>query len=124
LEKSTECGYNFAIPIKKWLEADPLDVKRRRKSFRSRELCDKFVNMATLTLEKVTNLAEKLPLEEQLQLVEKLAQSLRHRVHTTANKPQNLYGSWKNAVPQDFDIDSALAEIRGDWQTEQKEMVD
>jgi hypothetical protein len=80
--------------------------------------------MATVTLENVTDLAEKLPLEEQLLLVERLAQSLRHRVHTSAHKPQNLYGIWKKAVSEDFDIDSALSEIRNDWQAELKEMVD
>ena len=68
--------------------------------------------MATVTLENITNLAEKLPFEEQLLLVEKLAQNLRYRVHINTHKPQNLYGAWKNTIPQDFDIESALAEIR------------
>ena len=62
--------------------------------------------MGTTTLENVTRLAENLPLEEQLILVEKLAQNLRRRVHAgqAGRKPQNLYGIWQTAVPEDFDI--------------------
>lgn len=79
--------------------------------------------METVTLENVTDLAEKLPIEEQLVLVEKLAQNLRRRVRfaQAARKPQNLYGIWKNAFPTDFDIDAALSEIRNEHKEEFEE---
>ncbi|HEX8637112.1 MAG TPA: hypothetical protein VF692_03540 [Pyrinomonadaceae bacterium] len=80
--------------------------------------------MDTVSLENVTNLAEKLPLEKQLILVEKLAQNLRRHVRADQRKdkePQNLYGIWRAAVPQDFDVDAALSEIRGDYKTEFEE---
>ncbi len=74
--------------------------------------------METVNLEKVTQLAEKLPVEEQLVLVEKLAQNLR-RVHAGQMKrqPQNLYGIWRTSIPEDFDVDAALTEIRGAYKT-------
>ena len=76
--------------------------------------------MGTATLENIARLAENLPLEEQLILVEKLAQNLRRRVHAgqTGREPQNLYGIWQTAVPEDFDIDAALSEIRSDYKNE------
>ena len=80
--------------------------------------------MDSVSLENVTNLAEKLPPEEQLILVEKLAQNLRRRVRADQRKgkqPQNLYGIWQTAVSPDFDIDAALSEIRGDYKTEFEE---
>jgi len=78
--------------------------------------------METVSLENVTHLAEKLPVEEQLVLVEKLAQNLR-RVHAnqTERRPQNLYGIWRTSIPKDFDIDAALSEIRGEYNTEIEE---
>jgi hypothetical protein len=74
--------------------------------------------MGTATLENIARLAENLPLEEQLILVEKLAQNLRRRVGQTGREPQNLYGIWQTAVPEDFDIDAALSEIRSDYKNE------
>ena len=78
--------------------------------------------MGTATLENIARLAENLPLEEQLILVEKLAQNLR-RVYAgqTGREPQNLYGIWQTAVPEDFDIDAALSEIRSDYKNEFEE---
>lgn len=80
--------------------------------------------METATLETIARQAENLPLEEQLILVEKLAQNLRRRVHgsqKSEREPQNLYGVWKNNFPADFNIDAALAEIRGDYKNEFEE---
>ena len=76
--------------------------------------------METVTLENITHLAEKLQIEEQLILVEKLVQNLRRRVHVnqTTRKPQNLYGIWRTSVPDDFDVDTALSEIRGEHKAE------
>ncbi|MDQ3042669.1 MAG: hypothetical protein M3R11_09895 [Acidobacteriota bacterium] len=79
--------------------------------------------MDIVSLENVTHLAEKLPVEEQLVLVEKLAQNLRRRVRDgqTERRPQNLYGIWRRSMPKDFDIDAALIEIRGEYKTELEE---
>lgn len=76
--------------------------------------------METVTLENVAQLAEKLPLEEQLALLEKLAQGLRRQVRVR-QKPQDLYGVWQDAFPPDFDIDSALSEIRNEYKNEFEE---
>jgi hypothetical protein len=35
-----------------------------------------------------------------------------------AAKPQPLYGAWKDKLPADFDIDSALSDIRGECAAE------
>ena len=76
--------------------------------------------MENVTLENVAHLAEKLPLEEQLALLEKLAQGLRRRV-SVKQKPQDLYGIWQNAFPPNFDIDSVLSEIRNEHKDEFRE---
>ncbi len=79
--------------------------------------------MGTATLENIARLAKNLPLEEQLILVEKLAQNLRRRVNVgrTGHEPQNLYGIWQTVVPKDFNIDAALSEIRSDYKNEFEE---
>jgi len=37
-------------------------------------------------------------------------------------KPRDLYGIWKDSFPKDFDIDTALREVRGEWQKEMEEI--
>ena len=37
-------------------------------------------------------------------------------------KPRDLYGMWKGKVPDDFDIDAALYEIRHEWEKEFEEI--
>ncbi|MGI8639968.1 MAG: hypothetical protein ACR2MG_08425 [Pyrinomonadaceae bacterium] len=79
--------------------------------------------MEIASLENVTHLAEKLPFEEQLVLVEKLAQNLRRRVRAgqTERRPQNLYGIWRTSMPEDFDVTATLTEIRSEYKTEFEE---
>jgi hypothetical protein len=38
-----------------------------------------------------------------------------------ARKPASLYGLWKDMVPEDFDVDAALKEIRSAWLEDMKE---
>jgi len=37
---------------------------------------------------------------------------------SSVKKPLNLRGSWRIDLPGDFDLDKALAEIRGEWKKE------
>ncbi len=39
------------------------------------------------------------------------------------SKPSDLYGIWKDSFPRDFDIDTALREVRGEWQKEMEEIA-
>jgi hypothetical protein len=73
-------------------------------------------NMADTTLAHVEQLVDQLSLEEQLRLLEHLAQRLRQ----TAQKrqPQDLRGIWRDRFPVDFDLDAALSEIRQAWEHE------
>ena len=72
--------------------------------------------MSDANLEQVTRLADQLSFEEKLFLVEHLAHSLRQ--NQQERKPQDLCGIWRGHFPQDFDIDSALKDIRHEWEKE------
>ncbi len=72
--------------------------------------------MSEATLQQVTRLADQLSFEEKLFLVEHLAQSLRQ--NQQEHKPKDLRGIWSGRFPQDFDIDSALKDIRHEWEKE------
>jgi len=37
-------------------------------------------------------------------------------------RADDLYGIWKDSFPKDFDIDTALREVRGEWQKEMEEI--
>ena len=65
-------------------------------------------------LETVTEMADRLSPSEQLRLVEHLAKRLQKRSFET-KKPRSLRGIWKGKFPEDFDIDTALHEIRSEW---------
>lgn len=73
------------------------------------------------TLADVESLASRLTPEEQLMLVEHLAQRVR-QAGLSGKSPQSLYGLWKGHVPEDFDVDGALKEIRSEWLKELDEM--
>ena len=66
--------------------------------------------MSQLTLASIEQLAMQLEPDEQLTLVEHLANGLRRR--RTSNVPQDLYGAWKDRFPASFDAEDALREIR------------
>lgn len=69
--------------------------------------------MSQLTLASIERLAMQLEPDEQLTLVEHLANSLRR--HRTSKAPQDLYGAWKDRFPASFDAEDALREIRSAW---------
>lgn len=75
--------------------------------------------MSQATLQAVEQLAMQLTTEEQRLLVERLAS----RFHLAANdnSPKDLRGIWKGAFPDDFDLDSALKEIRSAWKRKLEE---
>ena len=74
--------------------------------------------MSKSTLEYVTLLVNRLSDEEKLNLVENIARSLRLPDTAGKSEPKDLYGVWKDSFPEDFDIDSALYEIRHEWEKE------
>jgi hypothetical protein len=69
--------------------------------------------MSQVSLASVEQLAMQLEPDEQLTLVEHLADGLRR--HRTAQVPQDLYGVWKDRFPVSFDPEEALREIRSAW---------
>ena len=75
--------------------------------------------MANALLDQAEKLADQLSFEEQLSLLEYLAQQLRHRKQQ--GRPQSLYGIWMNRFPSDFDIDAATKDIRSAWQRNESE---
>ncbi|MCI0485020.1 MAG: hypothetical protein L0229_00190 [Blastocatellia bacterium] len=74
--------------------------------------------MSKSTLEYITRLSDHLSAEEKLNLVEHLARSLRMPDTGERKEPKDLYGVWKGRIASDFDIDSALYEIRHEWEKE------
>lgn len=73
------------------------------------------------TLADVEILAAQLTPADQLILVEHLALRVR-QAGFPQRSPKSLRGIWKGHVPEDFDIDAALKEIRSEWLEELDEM--
>jgi hypothetical protein len=73
--------------------------------------------MSQAIVTTIEKLIPELSLEEQLLVFERLAQQLRYTIQQS-NKPQDLYGIWRDFVPEDFDLDQALQDIRQGWQHE------
>lgn len=73
--------------------------------------------MGRAMLAAVEQLASQLEPEEQLALLEYVASNLRRG--TASPSPQDLYGVWRGRFPEDFDVDSALQEIRTAWLREE-----
>jgi hypothetical protein len=70
-------------------------------------------------LEHIKQLSEALSQEEKLSFAAYLS-SMENSIN---RKPRDLYGIWKDGFPKDFDIESALREIRGEWQKEMEEIA-
>lgn len=75
--------------------------------------------MSQLIVNTIEKLIPELSLPEQLFIFERLAQQLHHTLQQP-NKPQDLYGIWRDAVPQSFDLDQALQGVRHKWYSEWK----
>jgi hypothetical protein len=70
-------------------------------------------------IEHIKQLSESLSEEERRSLAAYLSSP-----DTGANgQLRDLYGIWKDGFPKDFDLDSALREIRGEWQKEIREIA-
>lgn len=79
--------------------------------------------MNPVTVQTLEILARTLPLEQQLELVARIAENLR-RVQLTTETPKDstdFYGAWRGKFPEDADIEADLAETRGEWLKEFEE---
>lgn len=72
--------------------------------------------MSQATLTEVEQLAATLTFEDQLRLLERVVQLLRSG--PMPRQPQDLYGAFQGQFPEDFDVDSALHEIRTAWKAD------
>ena len=73
--------------------------------------------MNNASLAEVEILLSQLTPEEQLTLVEHLAQRLRQAL-PKPRQAHDLYGIWRGRFPADFDIDASLGDIRRAWRQE------
>ncbi len=72
-------------------------------------------------MQQVERLLHQLTLEEQFTIVERLVQRFRRAAYqqiVSQRQPQDLYGTWRGRFPVDFDLDTALGEIRQEWEQE------
>lgn len=75
--------------------------------------------MAEVTLEFVSQLADRLSADERLSLVEHVIKSLRApQIEQTERQVHSLRGIWRGKFPDDFDLDRELDEIRVEWKKE------
>lgn len=75
--------------------------------------------MSDSMLEQVMRMAQGLSLGDRMTLVDELAHGLGQESGADeCRKSQSLRGSWSGNFPEDFDIDSALHEIRHEWEGE------
>jgi hypothetical protein len=73
--------------------------------------------MSGSTFEQLKHMAQGLSLGDRVTLVDELAHSLgQESANDQSRKPQSLRGSWSGKFPESFDIDSALHEIRHEWE--------
>ena len=77
--------------------------------------------MNSTTLRQVESLFDKLTLNEQAALIERLARRMRLATSCISIQPQDLYGIWKGKFPKNADLDMALHEIRQGWEIEWNE---
>ena len=69
--------------------------------------------MSQTTVTTIEKLIPELSLQEQLLIFERLAQQLRYTMQQvdkaqTGGKAQDLYGIWRDLIPEDFDLDQTL----------------
>lgn len=75
--------------------------------------------MSESMLEQVKRMAQRLSLGDRVTLVDELAHSLgQESGNDQRTKLQSLRGSWRGKFPEDVDLDSALHEIRHEWEDE------
>ena len=71
-----------------------------------------------MAMRQVESLLDELSVSEQAELIEHLAHRIRLAVSPGYAQPHDLYGVWKDRVPEDVELDTALREIRQEWETE------
>ena len=75
--------------------------------------------MSESVLLHVERLLDTLSVEEQLTVIENLSHRLKQTIpRASQRKPAQLYGTWKEYFPEDFDLDAALYKIRHEWEKE------
>jgi hypothetical protein len=74
--------------------------------------------MTSSALHQVESLLDELTVTEQAELIEQLARRIRLAASPINAQPQDLYGAWKDKLPGDLELDTALREIREEWETE------
>ena len=74
--------------------------------------------MSSMTMRQVESLLDELTVSEQAELIEQLARRIRLAASPAHAQPQDLYGVWKDKFPGDVELDTALREIRQEWEAE------
>ena len=75
------------------------------------------------TLVQVEILASQLDFKDQCALLEHVSRRVRLQApHAVSKSYVNLRDIYKGAVPEDFDFDATLREIRSEWTKEIDEM--
>ena len=82
--------------------------------------------MSDSMFEQAKRMAESLTLSDRVALIEELAHSLGQEQQEPAGdqprKARSLRGAWRGRFPEDADIDSALHEIRSEWEEELRDV--
>jgi hypothetical protein len=75
--------------------------------------------MSESVFEQIRRMAESLSLVDRVALIEELAHSLgQGSADEQQTKLRSLRGAWRGRFPEDADLDSALHEIRTEWERE------
>src|SRR5687767_450504 len=78
--------------------------------------------MSWATYQKIEALLDDLDRNEQVHLIQAVADRLRAPAPDLKQHSNTLYGSWNELFPKDFDVDAALREIRSEWTNEWDEV--
>jgi len=70
--------------------------------------------MSSARLLEIDRQAAELPLDEQRELLTRIAMRV-ERGAPADERPASLRGIWSPPVPDDFDLDEALRDVRGTW---------
>jgi len=78
--------------------------------------------MSEVNISRVQRLVDELSFEEKLSIIEYLVAQLRQTPesasHNSVAETQDLYGLWRNQLPEDLDLDALLISIRREWEKE------
>lgn len=74
--------------------------------------------MVAPNVDKLERLAMELAPEERRELVRRLASSVGQDALPARRPPRSIGGMLRGKVPEDFDIEAAVREIRDEWKAE------